>query len=45
LQPEPYTLFERSGLLEEIGKDNLCEGIEAALKRAEEILAVKANIQ
>jgi SulP family sulfate permease len=38
LQPEPYVLFEKSGLLEEIGKENLCEGIEAALKRAEEVL-------
>jgi len=39
IQPEPYELFERSGLLEEIGNENVVKSIELALIRANEILA------
>jgi SulP family sulfate permease len=38
LQAEPYEIFERSGLLDEIGKENVVKSIEAALQRAGEML-------
>jgi SulP family sulfate permease len=38
--------FEKSGLLEEIGKQNFCENIDCAIKRCEEIMGkvTKQNI-
>ncbi|HTA83520.1 MAG TPA: sulfate permease [Bacteroidia bacterium] len=38
IQPEVYTEFEKSGLLDKLGKENVLTNIEDALKRAEEIL-------
>ncbi|HSY75785.1 MAG TPA: sulfate permease [Bacteroidia bacterium] len=38
IQPEVYEEFEKSGLLEKLGKENVLTNIDDALKRAEEIL-------
>jgi len=38
IQPEVYTEFEKSGLLDKLGKENVLTNIEDALKRAGEIL-------
>jgi len=39
IQPEVYTEFEKSGLLDKLCKENVLTQIDDALKRAEEILA------
>jgi SulP family sulfate permease len=41
IQPEVYIEFEKSGLLDKLGKENVLSNIEDALKRAEEILYQK----
>ncbi len=38
IQPEPLEVFQKSGLIDEIGKENVVNGIDEALKRANEIL-------
>ncbi len=37
VRPQPRTALERSGLLEDIGVDNVCRDIDAALSRAVEL--------
>jgi SulP family sulfate permease len=41
IQPGVYKEFEKSGLLDKLGKENVLTQIDDALKRAEEILAGK----
>jgi SulP family sulfate permease len=38
LQPQPRRVFERSGLIERIGEENICADIDCALSRSREIL-------
>ncbi|MCX6291767.1 MAG: sulfate permease [Bacteroidetes bacterium] len=39
MQPEPYEVFEKSGFIDEMGRENIVGNIEAALVRANEILS------
>jgi sulfate permease, SulP family len=41
LQPQPLATLSRSALLEEIGEENLCPTVEAALSRAREELELQ----
>ena len=38
---QPMKTLKKSGMLEEIGEDNICENIDIALKRAEKLAAEK----
>ena len=38
---QPMKTLKKSGMLEEIGEDNICENIDIALKRAEKLAAKK----
>lgn len=38
IQPEPMEVFNKSGLIDEIGRENVVKNIEAALQRAHELL-------
>ena len=37
-QEQPYRVIERSGLLDRLGRENVCPNIDAALQRAREIV-------
>ncbi len=39
IQPQPHEVMERSGFLDQIGRNNVCPDTDAALARAREILA------
>jgi hypothetical protein len=41
VQPQPLAALRRSAVLEEIGEENLCATVEAALARAGEELEVR----
>jgi SulP family sulfate permease len=43
LQPEVYKELEHSGLLNKIGKNNVCKAIDESLHRAEDILEKTVN--
>ncbi len=43
VQPQPLKALEQSGLLEKIGKGNICDNIEISLKRARELLERISN--
>ncbi len=38
LSRQPLRMLSRAGFLDEVGRDNVCRGVEQALKRTEEIL-------
>lgn len=38
---QPLIMMERAGMIDSIGRENMCEDIDSALKRAREILADK----
>lgn len=40
VQPQPLKAFQRSGLIEEMGKENFCENIDEALNRARVVLGL-----
>jgi SulP family sulfate permease len=41
IQPEPLAVFQKSGLIDEIGKENVVRNTEEALQRANEILGIR----
>ena len=42
---QPMDVLKKSGMLNEIGEENICEHIDSALARAEEILAGKVSVK
>ena len=42
---QPMEVLRKSGMLREIGEENICEHIDSALTRAEKILADKAGVK
>ena len=34
---QPYHVIEKAGFIEKIGKENICENIDASLERAEKL--------
>lgn len=43
VQPQPLKALEQSGLLEKIGKENICKNIDASLKRARRIIELNES--
>ena len=40
---QPYMMMDRAGFLDQLGRENVCADIDAALKRAREILNLPAG--
>lgn len=45
IHAQPYSVLDQSGFLQEIGAENVCYHIDAALERAREILAQKESVK
>jgi SulP family sulfate permease len=43
VQPQPLRVMERSGLLDKLGRENVCPDVDSALARAREILSSAAT--
>ena len=41
IHTQPYILFEKTGMADKIGRENIFDNIESAMNRAKEIIAGK----